>query len=477
VQQNAEGFLKMKASKGGLLKQIKAFRARFAQSGEAMLGEVISRERLLEYVAAEVGKYRESKFNPLQTVLMFLEQVLSADHSCNDAVSRERNAQVMRGEKGCSANNGSYCAARIRLPLGLLVRLGKEVGAQLIEKQPLAWLWRGRPLKLVDGVVVSMPDTPENQASYPQNRQQKAGLGFPVARIVALVSLSCGAVLDWAIEACEGKQTGETALLWTLAKHLKRRDVLIADRCYSGYFMIAWLMQHGVDVVIRQHQRRHTDFRRGRRLGQQDHVVDWLRPQRPSWMTQDLYETMPETLAMREIRVADWTVVSRFINPREVSKAELHKLYQLRWHVELDIRSIKDLMQMDVLRCKSPEMVRKEIAAHFAAYNLVRAVMAQAAERHSISPRGLSFSGALQELRAFGTALSACTPTIFLDRCTTLLAGIAQRKLPDRPGRVEPRAVKRRPKPQALLTSPRNVMRKKLQRMRERYEEACHKCL
>ncbi len=467
----------MKDSKGWLLlKQIKAFRARFAQSVETMFGEVISRERLAEYVAVEVGKYRESKYNPIQTVLMFLEQVLSADHSCNDAVSRERSARVLRGEIACSANNGSYCGARTRLPLGLLVRLGKEIGAQLVEKQPLEWLWQGRQIKLVDGVVVSMPDTLENQASYPQNRQQKAGLGFPIARIVAIVSLSCGAVLDWAIEACEGKLTGETALLWDLTKHLQQGDVLIADRCYAGYFMIAWLMQHGVDVVIRQHQRRHTDFRCGQRLGKQDHVVNWSRPQRPSWMTQDLYETMPETLAMREIRVGDWTVVSSFINPREVSKAELHKLYQLRWHVELDIRSIKDVMQMDVLRCKSPEMVRKEIAAHFAAYNLVRAVMAQAAERHHVSPRCLSFSGALQELRAFGTALSACTHVIFPDRCTTLLAGIAQRKLPYRPGRVEPRAVKRRPKPQALLTKPRKVMRMKLQKQRDKYENAIHNC-
>ena len=194
MQQNAEGFLKMKASKGGLLKQIKAFRARFAQSGEAMLGEVISRERLLEYVAAEVGKYRESKFNPLQTVLMFLEQVLSVDPGSNEAVSRERNAQVVRGEKGCSANNGSYCAARIRLPLGLLVRLGKEVGAQLIEKQPLAWLWRGRPIKLVDGVVVSMPDTPENQVIH-KTDSKKQGLASLLHE--SSPSYRCPAVRCW----------------------------------------------------------------------------------------------------------------------------------------------------------------------------------------------------------------------------------------------------------------------------------------
>jgi hypothetical protein len=465
----------MNDSKGTqLLTQISAFRARFAQSVGTMLSEVISQEQLKEYVTAEVGNYRDTKFNPIQTMVMFIEQVLSADQSCDDAVSRERSAQVARGEVACSSNNGSYCGARTRLPVALLMRIGKEVGEQLVEKQPAEWLWRGRRINLVDGATVSMPDTPENQAVYPQNRQQKRGLGFPLARIVAVISLSCGAVLDWAIEACEGKLTGETALLWNLTQNLKRGDVLIADRCYAGYFMIAWLMQHGVDVVIRQHQRRHTDFRRGQRLGKQDHVVHWLRPQRSSWMDQDIYMTMPETLTMREIRVGGWTIVSTFTDAKEVSKAELHILYQLRWHVELDIRSIKSVMQMDVLRCKSPEMVRKEIAVHFAAYNLVRTVMAQAADRHHVLPRSLSFKGALQELRAFGTALTGCAPEVFSNRCATLLAGIAQRKIPYRPGRVEPRAIKRRPKPHALLTKPREVVRRKLQKARDKYVNALH---
>lgn len=328
----------------------------------------------------------------------------------------------------------------------------------------------------MDGTTVSLADTPENQASYPQNRQQKAGLGFPLLRIVAVVSLSCGAVLDWAISACEGKQTGETALLLTLPQHFGLGDIVIADRCYAGYFRIAWLMQRGADSVIRQHQRRHTDFRRGLRLGKQDHIVDGLRPKCPSWMSQEDYETMPETLSLREIRVGDWTIVSSLTEASEVSKSEIHKLYQLRWPVELDIRSIKAVMQMDVLRCKSPERVRKEIAAHFAAYNLVRTVMAQAAHRYHVSPRGLSFKGALQELRAFGTALSGCAHDVFLVRCATLLAGIAQRKLPYRPGRVEPRAVKRRPKNQALLTQPRNIGRKKLQKLQDKYSKKLNWC-
>lgn len=452
-----------------MVRQIKAFRARFAQSVESMLGEVISPKRLEEYIKAEVETWRNRTFTPILTLLMFLEQTLSADKSCNEAVSKERDAQASRGEKSCSSNNSSYCTARKRLPLALISRLGKEVGAELVAKQPKAWLWRGRQIKLVDGATVTMPDTPENQAVFPQNSQQKQGLGFPMARIVAIVSLSCGAVLEWATDACVGKQTGETALLWKLSEKFKPGDVVIADRYYSGYFMIAWLIQYGVDIVFRQHSSRKTDFRRGQRLGKKDHIAHWSRPRRPLWMSQDVYESMPETLTIREVQVGGWIIVSTLIDAREVSKVELNNLYRLRWYVELDILSIKAVMQMDVLRCKSPEMIHKEIAAHFAAYNLVRTVMAQAADQHHLSPRGLSFKGALQELRAFGKSLSDCFSELFISLCSALLDGIAHRKLPYRPGRVEPRAVKRRPKPRALLTKPRKVEQERLRKMAHEY--------
>lgn len=267
-------------------------------------------------------------------------------------------------------------------------------------QQPGAWRWRGREVKLVDATTVSMPDTRANQARFPQIHEQGAGLGFPLARMVAIVSLSCGTVLEWAIGPCEGKQTGETQLLWQLAQKLSRGDVVIADRCYSGYFMIAWLMQQGVDVVMRQHARRHTDFRRGVRLGARDHRVSWVRPQRPVWMEEATYQSMPETLNMREVRVGGWTLVSSLTDAKQVDRQELLALYHSRWQVELDLCAIKAVMQMDILRCKSPPMVQKEIAAHVLAYNLVRSVMAKAAYLAGLLPRQLSFKGALQLLRA-----------------------------------------------------------------------------
>ena len=278
------------------------------------------------------------------------------------------SARVALGQAPCSLNTGPYCKARQRLAVGLVERLAREVGTRLMAAQPVPWLWRGRNVKLVDGTTVSMPDTQSNQEVFPQPRGQKAGLGFPIARLVGIVSLSCGAVLEWAIGPCEGKKTGETAMLWGVMDTLCQGDVVIADRYFAGYFGIARLWQRGVDVLIRQHQRRHTDFRRGRRLGKRDHVVTWARPQRPSWMDQATYASMPESIVMREVRVANLTLVTTLLDADEVGKQELVNLYGQRWQIELDFRSIKTVMQMEILRCKSPEMIQKEIAAHLLAY-------------------------------------------------------------------------------------------------------------
>jgi hypothetical protein len=212
------------------------------------------------------------------------------------------------------------------------------------------------------------------------------------------VSLSCATVIDWAMGPYAGKQTGEAALLWTLLENFKPGDMMIADRLYTSYFMIARLKQLGVDVVMRQHQTRHTDFRRGRRLGTRDHVVQWDRPVRPTWMDEATYAGMPASLTMREVRAGGWTLVTSLVDAKSVSKMELVELYHSRWHVELDFRSIKDVMQMDELRCKTAQMVRKEVAVHLLAYNLIRTVTAHAADLARVLPRRMSFKATLQTL-------------------------------------------------------------------------------
>ena len=265
-----------------------------------------------------------------------------------------------------------------------------------------------------------------------------------------------------------GKQTGEVALLWTLLDNFNPADVMIADRLYTSYFMIARLKQLGVDVVMRQHQTRHTDFRRGRRLGTRDHVVQWDRPARPTWMDEATYAGMPATLTMREVRAGGWTLVTSFVDAKSVSKMELVELYHSRWHVELDFRSIKDVMQMDELRCKTAQMVRKEVAVHLLAYNLIRTVAAHAAVLTRVLPRRISFKATLQTLSNFFDKLRECPRRKLLVLHATLLQAIAKLLLPLRPNRCEPRAVKRRPKPHRLLTKPRHVERARLERRQRR---------
>jgi hypothetical protein len=456
------------SKKAGVVEQVRRFRARFVQSAGKALGKVLTAQVLKNAVLEETGSWRERLYGPLTTLVLFIEQVLGADHSCQDAVSRGLSARVALGQVPCSLNTGPYCKARARLALGLIERLGREVAARLCAGQPAPWLWRGRAVKLVDGTTVSMPDTQKNQDAFPQPRGQKPGLGFPLARLLGIVSLSCGAVLEWASGPCEGKHSGETALLWRLMDKFADGDVVVADRAFAGYFGIARLRQVGVDVLIRQHQRRHTDFRRGARLGKRDHVVSWARPQRPAWMDPTTYASMPESILMREVRLADLTLVTTLLDAKEVDKRELVDLYGKRWQIELDFRAIKTVMQMDVLRCKSPQMVRKEIAVHLLAYNLVRTVMAQAACLAHLLPRQLSFKATLQVLNAFEENLRHAPRARLSSRHALVLGSIAQLVLPVRPHRVEPRAVKRRPKPHPLLTKPRRLWQQRLRRQQQR---------
>jgi len=434
---------------------------------------VLSAQFLGRAVEEHAGQWRERLYGPLSTLELFAEQVLSPDGSCQDAVARGLSLRVALGKSACSLNTGPYCKARARLKLPLIDCLSREVAGQLSTKQPERWFWRGRHLKLADGTTVSMPDTLANQRCYPQNREQREGLGFPLARLVGIVSLSSGAVLDWALGPCEGEGNSETALLWKLAPGLERGDVLIADRLFAGYFMLARLKQLGVDIITQANARRACDFRRGTRLGARDHLVRWQRPERPFWMDAAIYEQMPEALTVRELRVGGLTLVTTLLDPEDVSKKHLHHLYMQRWNVELDLRSIKSTMQMDVLRCKSPQMVAKEIAVHLLAYNLVRALMAKAAQGVGLLPRQLSFKGALHLVNAFQETLRRAPCARLSIMQAHLLGAIASVKLVHRPGRVEPRAVKRRPKPYALLARPRHVIRTDLVRRRARWAALC----
>jgi hypothetical protein len=440
---------------------------------ERLFDGLLDPDLVEEALADEGVRWRDCVFTPCVTLWVFLSQVLCPDHSCRAAVARLMALLTARGEAPCSPETGPYRKARQRLPLAVLRRLVRRIGRGLEESAAADWLFKGRRVLLVDGTTVSMPDTEANQRAFPQSRAQGPGLGFPLARVAAILWLATGAVRDLAVGPYQGKQTGETALFRTLWDRLAAGDVVVGDRYFASFFAVAALGDRGIDVVFRMHQRRKVDFRRGLRLGVLDHVVPWIKPTCPDWMDRATYDRLPAIVAVRELRVRveqpgfrvdELVLVTSLLDAAAYPKDEVAGLYFKRWNIELDLRAIKVEMRMEVLRCKTPEMVEKEMWAHLLAYNLVRALMTRAAEAHEVEPRHLSFKGAMRTLRAFAEAARLSAPSRRVELEAELPRAVASHRVADRPGRVEPRAVKRRPKPHRLLTVPRAEARKRLLR-------------
>lgn len=452
------------------VRRVQPYRQQVRDDPDLCFTKLLPQEQIEAALERHQVRYRKRLYTPLVTIWTFLYQVLATDQSCRAAVARLL-ARWCVGEKGLgSAKTDPYCKARERLPEPLLADLARHSGAELQAQVRPSQLLQGRPIQIADGTPLSMPDTPENQEAYPQQAAQKEGLGFPILRLVGLISLSCGAVLDVALAPYHGKQTGETALLRQLLGSLRTGDILLADAIFCNYWMIALLLEHGVDLLSRHAGRRPVDFRQGERLGRWDHIVSWHKPRRPTWMSQELYDRLPQTLRVRETKVAvsqkgfrcrPLLLVTTLRDAQAYPRQELATAFRCRWHAELDLRSIKHVMQMDVLRCKTPEMVRKEIWMHLLAYNLVRKLMAQAATEAGISPRDLSFKGTLQTLVAFAAA-GWSYPERNNELYAAVLRAVATHRVNDRPDRVEPRAVKRRPKKQVYLNEPRAVAKARL---------------
>ncbi|MGZ3387957.1 MAG: IS4 family transposase, partial [Isosphaeraceae bacterium] len=432
------------------------------------LGEILSAADLDVILEEEGATWKTIVYTPVVTTWAFLWQVLNPDKSCRAAVKRIAAWFSSRGKKLANDEDDPYIKARQRLPETVPIRLMKHIGRRCHGRAEDAWRWCGRTVKVVDGTTVSMPDTHANQAAYPQSRSQAPGLGFPLARLVVVFCLATGVVLESAIGPARGKKTGENTLFRGLRDALEPGDVILADRLYCSYFDIAMLKARDIDVVFRLHQQRKCDLRCGRRLGREDRIVSWPRPGRPAWMDEDTYEHIPETLEVRQVRVRVETrgfrtrvleLVTTLLDAEIYTRAQIALLYRQRWHAELDLRSIKVVLGMDVLRSKTPEMVRKEIGMTLAAYNVVRALMARAARGHGREPRRLSFKGALQSLLGFAEKLRESSEEKRAWLWEIILEGVANDEVGDRPDRTEPRARKRRPKPYPLLMRPRREAR------------------
>jgi hypothetical protein len=423
---------------------------------------LLDQQTILESLGAASSVWQGWIYAPAVTVWVFLSQCLSPDHSCRDAVARLAAWRVARGQKACSSETGAYCAARDALPETACHRLVRRTGRGLEAEAPAEWLWHGRRVRVVDGTTITMPDTAANQAAYPQLKEQRPGCGFPIARVLVIFSLAVGTVLEAAISRYEGKQTGENSLFRGLHDTLDDGDVVVADRYFSGWFDILLLQQRGVDVVVRKHHSRATDFRRGARLGREDHLVCWAKPQRPEWMSAAQYAALPDKLVLRELRVRatqrgfrprQLVVVTTLVDVAEFAADQIAGLYRRRWQAELQLRSLKIVLQMDHLRCKTPHRVRNELWMHLLAYNLVRRVMALAASEAQVAPWQISFKGALQTLHHFLPLLMFCAQADA--GCTALMRAVATHIVGDRPDRYEPRRVRHRPQPYLKLQKPR----------------------
>lgn len=411
-------------------------------------------------------------------VWSFLSQVLrdGKEASCQAAVARVVSYRRLRGLAAPTRDTGDYCRARAKLSLDAIRDLSREVADEMEQAAESNWLWKGRHhAKLIDGSTFTMPDTAWNQAAYPQQKSQSPGVGQPIARLTAIISLATACVMDLAIAPYKGKETGESALLRSMLGSLAAGDIAVMDRYYCSFMMIALLLGQGTHTCARKHHLRHGDFRRGKRLGRYDHLIVWSRPVRPSWMDEETYQRIPESLVLREIRynivepgrrTKSIDVITTLTDATEYTKDDISELYGFRWNSELDLRSIKSNLNLGHVRCKSPRMVHRELWTTLLAYNLIRTTAAGAALLHRKQPRQISFTSTCQYVLASWMQLSSqrLGASEAPDYLTVMLQQISDCEVANRPGRLEPRVLKRRRHGYKLMMKPRNQLRRELRK-------------
>jgi len=431
--------------------QIQSFKKSVMQLSDLPFSDILRTECLQKIITSSSFK-RNRIFTPLVTLKTFISQILSADGSCRQAVSQVFSERIIQGEKANSIGTSSYCKAREKLSLESLEQAAKEPGKRLHHQADPSWRWKGHNTLIVDGTTVLMADTESNQLTFPQQSNQKPGLGFPIARIVGLISLSTGAVISYAKGSYQGKGSGETSLLSALFDDIPANDLLLSDRYYCTWAIIALLIKQQSHILVKNHAQRKPNFSEGKK----DHIITWEKlKKKPVWMSDAEYQALPEEIRIREFSVGGIVYVTTLLDDKKYPKKELATLYKERWSIELDFRSIKTNMGMEMLRCKTAEMVKKEIAIYFLSYNLVRANIARSAVMNKKIPRQISFMMAIQIFNEIKVQLTFHTGGILkhiirssLEAMTSIVIGKQKRK-------NQPRAIKRRPKAYPLLTMPR----------------------
>lgn len=448
----------------------------FLQNTGLPFASVLDAKTIQQAFQNEDAMFAEQDLFSTPVVLWaFLAQTLrdGKGAACKAAVCDIETYRVQTGRQPPSGDTGDYCRARAKLNLKALQNLVLQSARQLESKANNQWLWKEKHCKLVDGFTFTMPDTEANQEVYPQLTTQEPGIGFPIARACAILSLATACICDFAIGPYEGKGTGESALLREMLDSFNENDVVIFDRYYCSYMMMALLMLRGVDICVRLHQNRHSDFRCGFQLGPDDHLICWQRPKQPDWMSIEEYERIPETITLREIRyqvkesgkeTEIITVVTTLMDPDEYSKEDIAELYAIRWNAELDIRQIKQTLKLDHVRCKSPEMVHREVWVTLLAYNLIRKLIATAAAVHDKQPRHLGFTLACQSVLSSWILFSTGSCRNPQAMYAAMIKSIANNEVANRPGRIEPRVLKRRRHRYPLMKRSRRQLQAEMQK-------------
>lgn len=416
--------------------------------------------------ADEGANSRDRIYTVRRTFFGFLYQVLNPQCPCREIVRQIQALFALHSHGPVATGTGGWCQARLRLPWDILPRLRCAAAAQA---EKTVRLWRGLRVKVVDGTSTTLPDTVKNQRAYPQPGGQKPGCGFPLLKLVGVFSLATGVLLDY---AKGNKHQHELNLLQRLMDQFQAGDLVLADRGFNSYTLLALLRLRGAHGLFRLHQRRPADLRQGKRLGKNDRLMTWRKPwlwQRPRYLSKAIWRRIPAelsvrvvrfSLAVRGFRAQSVTLVTTLLDPVAYPAEELARLYARRWQIELWFRDLKTSMGMEALRCKSPQMAHKELEMFFIAYNLIRVVMAQASAVYDVAMERLSFKGSVDALRQFSIAMArARSRKKQKQLASDLLEIIARDRVPERPGRREPRAVKRRPKPYQLLNRPRHQMK------------------
>jgi len=408
-------------------------------------------EFIAQHKLTNILNDRNRIYTPEKTLSMFVSQSLNQDSSCQNVVDK----LALSSDKKTSISTSAYCKARNRLSTSAITNLSKEIALKSEQKIDSQWKFRDRNIYLVDGTTITMADTILNQKEYPHTKTQKEGLGFPVCRIVAIISLITGSIIDASIGTYSGKGTGEQALLRSILHNFKRGDIILADAMFSTYTLLNYAIENGIDIVFVQNgaRARKTDFTKGKILGENDHIITIKKPKdNPEWMSEDEVKKIPKEIKIREVKTGGKILITTMLCPKKTTAKVIKNLYKERWHIEVDFRNIKITLNLKEFKCKSPKMVIKEMWTSFLSYNIIRSMMLDSALCNKILPRNISFKNTLQlYLHSLENR-----DKINLEK---LLKLIGEKVIGNRAGRIEPRLIKKRCNAYRLLTKPRKMAR------------------